>query len=71
MLSPGLVKVAKHPEHGHPVDYQPGQLLPAWLTEALENGALLRPVSDGVFELVMPTAKPQGRKPRTEKMTHG
>jgi len=66
MLAPGLVKVAKHPDHGEPVDYQPGQLLPAWMLELLGNGALLRPVSDGVFELVLPVQ----RKSRTEKMVH-
>ncbi len=66
MMAPGLIKVAKHPEHGHAVDYQPGQLLPAWLREALETGALLRPVSDGVFELVMP----RGRKSPAEKKVH-
>lgn len=54
MLSPGLVKVAAHPEHGEPVDYQPGQLLPEWLSSMLESGrALLRPLPlDGYFELV-------------------
>lgn len=66
MLSPGLVKVTAHPEHGEPVDYQPGQLLPDWVTQLLDKGALLRPVSDGVFELVLP----RERKSRTEKLEH-
>lgn len=55
MLSPGLVKVASHPDHGEPVDYQPGQLLPEWLASMLENGAgLLRPLPlPGYYELVL------------------
>jgi hypothetical protein len=44
MLSPGLLKVAAHPLHGEPVDYQPGQLLPEWLASALQSGeAMLKP----------------------------
>jgi hypothetical protein len=54
MLSPGLLKVAAHPEHGEPVDYQPGQLLPEWVSDMLVKGdATLKPTEyDGVFELV-------------------
>jgi hypothetical protein len=54
MLSPGLIKVAKHPEHGEPVDYALGQLLPKWLSDLLESGdATLKPHEvEGVFELV-------------------
>jgi hypothetical protein len=53
MLSPGLIKVAKHPEHGEPIDYQPGQLLPEWLSDMLEKGgATLRTTEHpGVLEL--------------------
>ena len=59
MLSPGLIKVAKHPDHGEPVDYQPGQLLPDWLSSMLESGsATLRPGKiDGVFVLVQHRGK--------------
>jgi hypothetical protein len=65
MLSPGLIKVAAHPDHGEPVDYQPGQLLPQWLSDLLERGdAALKPHAvDGVFELVMRPA-PRGAKAR-------
>jgi len=56
MLSPGFIHVAAHPEHGMPVEYVPGQALPAWLEELLVNGATLRPVTDrvGEFDLVLP-----------------
>jgi hypothetical protein len=37
-------QVGAHPEHGEPVDYQMDQLLPQWLSDALESGeATLRP----------------------------
>jgi len=54
MLSPGHIRVAKHPEHGEPVVYVPGELLPEYVADALANGAMLRPVPDmpGVFDLV-------------------
>jgi hypothetical protein len=54
MLSPGLIKVKAHPEHGEPVDYQPGQLLPDWLSDKLESGQFtLSPMKEpGYFELV-------------------
>jgi hypothetical protein len=54
MLSPGLIKVAAHPDHGEPVDYQPGQLLPDWLSHMLESGQVaLAPMKEpGYFELV-------------------
>jgi hypothetical protein len=53
MLSPGVIKVARHPEHGEPVDYQPGQLLPDWLTDMLAAGATLSPMKEpGYFVLV-------------------
>ena len=62
MLSPGLVKVAAHPEHSEPVDYQPGQLLPEWLSADLASGrALLRPRpvpgNDAIYELVYAEGK--------------
>lgn len=65
MLAPGLIKVAAHPEHGEPVDYQPGQLLPQWLSDALANGdATLKPHDvEGVFVLVGRPA-PSRAKPR-------
>jgi hypothetical protein len=65
MLAPGLIKVAKHPEHGEPVDYQPGQLLPPWLSDALEKGdAALKPDTvPGVFYLVT-RPKPVRARPR-------
>jgi hypothetical protein len=50
-LSPGYVH-ALHPEHGEPVTYTPGQALPQWVLEALDNGAELVPEEDGVFKLV-------------------
>lgn len=62
MLSPGYIRVARHPEHGEAVVYAPGQLLPQWVTDALDGGALLRPVSEGVFELVRPSPARAGRR---------
>jgi hypothetical protein len=66
MLAPGLIKVAKHPEHGEPVDYQPGQLLPEWLSDMLESGqANLSPMKEpGYFELVVSRPKPVSAKSR-------
>jgi hypothetical protein len=65
MLAPGLIKVPEHPEHREPVDYQPGQLLPGWLSDLLENGdATLKPDDvPGVFHLVTRPA-PHRAKPR-------
>jgi hypothetical protein len=65
MLAPGLIKVPEHPEHGEPVDYQPGQLLPSWLSELLEKGdaALAPDTVPGVFHLVKRPA-PVRAKPR-------
>jgi hypothetical protein len=58
MLSPAYIKVAHHPDHGEPVMYQTGQLLPDWVADLLENGAVLRPTGDvDVFDLVMPKPK--------------
>ena len=50
-LSPGYVH-AVHPDHGESVTYTPGQLLPEWVADALDNGAQLVPVADGEFNLV-------------------
>ena len=57
MLSPGYIHCAKHPDHGEPVTYAPGQELPDWVNELLGNGATLRPVLDetGSFDLVYPS----------------
>jgi hypothetical protein len=65
MLAPGLVKVKAHPDHGEPVDYQPGQLLPEWLSNMLEKGnaALSPDAVPGVFHLVTRPA-PVRAKPR-------
>jgi len=66
MLAPGLIKVPAHPEHGEPVDYQPGQLLPQWLSDALASGAVtLKPHEvEGVFILV---GRPAPRKARARQ----
>ena len=60
VLSPGYVRVPAgvHPDHGEPVVFAPGQLLPDWAAELL---AQQHPVPDrqGVYEL----AKPKGGKP--------
>jgi hypothetical protein len=50
-LSPGIIHVAAHPDHGEPVDYMPGQEMPAWLREMLAAGATLEPVGEGEFRL--------------------
>lgn len=65
MLSPGYIKVAAHPEHGEPVVYMLGQLLPEWLSSLLESGAaMLRPLPEpGYFELVMREAPRAARRP--------
>ena len=41
-MSPGYVH-AVSPEHGEPVVFSPGQLLPGWMAEALDGGAVLVP----------------------------
>ena len=55
-LSPGYVH-AVHPDHGEPVTYAPGQLLPEWVTDALDNGAQLVAAGDGEFDLVRKARK--------------
>jgi hypothetical protein len=69
MLSPGLIKVPAgiHPDHGEPVDYQPGQLLPVWLSELFERDAASLRVTDvpGVYELYVSRSK--GRRHTKEK----
>ncbi len=64
MLSPGLIKVPAgiHPDHGEPVDYQPGQLLPAWLTTLFESDSAALKICDepGVYELYV--SRSRGRR---------
>lgn len=65
MLAPGYIKVpaGRHPDHGEPVDYMAGSLLPEWLSDLLENGkATLAPLTGhpGYFELVMSRPRPAG-----------
>ena len=61
-LAPGFVHVDAHPEHGEPVVYTPGELLPDWLRDALASGATLKVESPGHFRLVLPSraARKQG-----------
>jgi len=49
-IAPGYVH-AIHPDHGEPVTYTPGQLMPPWLLEELAAGGRLVPESDGVWQL--------------------
>jgi hypothetical protein len=44
-----------HPEHGEPVVYLPGQLLPTWAAAALVAGRYT--VDGGVYELVEPAKR--------------
>jgi hypothetical protein len=55
MLSPGYIRVpaGMHPDHGEPVVFAPGQLLPDWAAEALAEQQP-RPDAHGVYELVKP-----------------
>jgi hypothetical protein len=50
-LSPGHLH-AVHPDHGEPVTYQPGELLPDWVLGELAAGATLKIDGPGVFTLV-------------------
>jgi hypothetical protein len=59
-LAPGFVHVDAHPDHGEPVVYTPGELLPDWLRDKLAAGAMLAVVGPGRFRLVEP-----GRKRRS------
>lgn len=56
-LAPGYVHCDAHPEHGEPVVYTPGELLPEWVRDALAGGAMLAPTSPGHFRLVEPGRK--------------
>jgi hypothetical protein len=63
-LSPGFVRVAAgvHPDHGEPVVFAPGVLLPDWAAELL---AVQRPIPDSqdVYQLTKPkVTKPKGAK---------
>jgi hypothetical protein len=43
MIAPCFIKVPAgyHPDHGEPVDYTAGQLLPEWLAERIESGEVV------------------------------
>jgi hypothetical protein len=63
-LSPGYIRVAAgvHPDHGEPVVFAPGVLLPDWAAELL---AVQRPIPDSqdVYQLTKPkVTKPKGAK---------
>jgi hypothetical protein len=51
-LAPGYVHAEdpEHPEYGT-LTFTPGQLLPAWVRDALDAGAPLLPEDEGVFNL--------------------
>jgi hypothetical protein len=53
-LAPGYVHVDAHPDHGEPVMYTPGELLPDFVQDALRLGGTLAVESPGHFRLVMP-----------------
>jgi hypothetical protein len=61
-LAPGYVHVDAHPDHGEPVIYTPGELLPPWVQDALKAGGTLAVEGPGHFRLVMPRGRaPSGR----------
>jgi hypothetical protein len=61
-LAPGYVHCDAHPDHGEPVLYCPGELLPDWVQDALRSGGTLAVESAGHFRLVMPRGRaPAGR----------
>lgn len=70
MLAPGYVR-ARHPEHGEPVIFTPGEDMPAWVSDALEAGAELVAGDGGVLELRGPhrAAPPAGRKAAPKEKT--
>ncbi len=49
-LSPGFMR-AVHPEHGEPVTFCPGEMLPAWAAAALHAGTGHYDAGSGVFVL--------------------
>jgi len=53
-LAPGFVHCDAHPEHGEPVVYTPGELLPDWVRDMLANGGTLAVTGPGRFRLVPP-----------------
>jgi hypothetical protein len=69
MLAPAFVR-AVHAEHGEPVVFTPGELLPDWAAEALEAGHG-KFVDEGVIELNPPAREspPAGRKTRPKETT--
>jgi hypothetical protein len=61
-LAPGYVH-AVHPDHGEPVVYTPGQLLPDWVAEAIEGGAqLVADEAEGSFTLQLPRGSKGGKR---------
>ena len=64
MLSPGFVH-AVSPEHGEPVVFTPGELLPPWVDAAIEDGARLVAGEGGVLTLERPPAKPARKGSRS------
>jgi hypothetical protein len=59
--SPGYVH-GVDPEHGEPVSFVPGELLPAWAAEAL-GAQRPEPDQHGVYHLAVPT-KPRSKRQR-------
>jgi hypothetical protein len=51
-LAPGFVHVDAHPDHGEPVVYTPGELLPDFVLDALAHGGSLAVVGPGRFRLL-------------------
>jgi hypothetical protein len=62
-LAPGFVHVDAHPDHGEPVLYTPGELLPDFVQEALRSGGTLAVIGPGRFRLVMPRRRPRREQP--------
>ena len=54
-LAPGYVHVdaGVQPDHGEPVVYTPGELLPDYVLAALAAGGTLKVEGPGVFRLVL------------------
>jgi hypothetical protein len=51
--SPGFIR-GIHPDHGEPVLFTPGELLPAWVVAALDGGKGHYEATTGVFVLDEP-----------------
>ena len=58
-VSPGYLQ-ATHPEHGEAVVFVPGELLPAWVADALDGGRGHYDVGSGVFVLDDPAPPKKG-----------